>query len=163
MANFDIPKGYKTVFWGTRTTWRDIYNKEGVDYAMQFRPNGGVIDPTTHKAGSQMQFMSCPGPNEKMNMRSTNEFYGATYEKGYVGREFVVMEDVPKNHQLLIWYGSEWFASRDIPRIDVGTKRYPATKRAAPAGFSGFKKKRAPLGDATNEKTADAAEKIAAA
>lgn len=70
VANFDIPKGYKTVFWGTRKRWRDTENKEGGDYAMSFRTNGGVIDPTTHKEGSQLQFMSCPGPNEKMNMRS---------------------------------------------------------------------------------------------
>ena len=75
-----------------------------------------------------------------MNMRSTNEFYGATYDKGLVGREFVVTMDVPKNHQLLIWYGAQWFQARDIDRIDVGTKRYPATRKEA---------KRA-LGDVTN-------------
>lgn len=128
------------MFWGTRKTWRDTSGKEGEDYAMSFRDGGGVIDPTTHKEGSQMQFMSCPGPNEKMNMRSTNEFYGATYDKGLVGREFVVTMDVPKNHQLLIWYGAQWFQARDIDRIDVGTKRYPATRKEA---------KRA-LGDVTN-------------
>lgn len=129
VANFDIPKGYKTIFWGTRKRWRDT--KEGEDYAMTFRSNGGVIDPTTHKEGSQMQFMSCPGPNERMNMRSTNEFFGATYEKGLVGREFVVTEDIPKNHQLLIWYGAQWFDARDIKRIDVGTKRQGGVLRCS--------------------------------
>jgi len=88
-----------------------------------------VIDPTTHKKGSQMQFMSNPGPNERQNMRSTNEFYGKTYEDGLVGREFVVMADVKKSHQLLIFYGNSWFDARGIDRIDVGTKRYPATLR----------------------------------
>ena len=34
-----------------------------------------------------MQFMSCPGPNERMNMRSSNEFFGATHDKGLVGSE----------------------------------------------------------------------------
>ena len=156
VANFDIPKGYKTVFWGTRRRWRDV--KEGEDYAMTFRSNGGVIDPTTHKVGSQMQFMSCPGPNERMNMRSTNEFFGATYEKGLVGREFVVTEDIPKNHQLLIWYGAQWFDAREIKRMDVGTKRYPATlKKNAPGA-----KRAAPLGDATNKTVATGAKKIRA-
>ena len=155
VANFDIPKGYKTVFWGTRKRWRDT--KEGEDYAMTFRSNGGVIDPTTHKEGSQMQFMSCPGPNERMNMRSTNEFFGATYEKGLVGREFLVTEDVKKNHQLLIWYGAQWFNSRDIKRIDVGTKKYPATlKRSASTSAV------APLGDATNGQGGGAAKKTKA-
>lgn len=157
VANFDIPKGYKTVFWGTRKRWRDTENKEGGDYAMSFRTNGGVIDPTTHKEGSQMQFMNNPGPNERMNMRSTDRFFGATHEKdptdktgkrgGLVGREFVVMDDVRKNHQLLIWYGSQWFNARGIPRIDVGLPRYPATlKRVA------SREKLSPLADTTNKK-----------
>lgn len=89
VANFQIPKGYKTVFWGTRKTWKATENTEGEDYAMCFRSNGGVIDPTTHKLGSQMQFMSNPGPNERQNMRSTNEFFGKTHELGLVGREFL--------------------------------------------------------------------------
>jgi len=49
-----------------------------------------------------MQFMSCPGPGERQNVRSTNEFYGRTYEDGLVGREFVVMAGhggrVPRAH-----------------------------------------------------------------
>jgi len=35
---------------------------------MTFRSNGGNIDPTTHKGGSQMQFMSCPGPGERQGL-----------------------------------------------------------------------------------------------
>lgn len=170
VANFDIPRGYKTVFWGTRKTWKATEGKEGEDYAMCFRTNGGVIDPTTHKRGSQMQFMSNPGPNERQNMRSTNEFYGKTYEDGLVGREFVVMHDVKKNHQLLIWYGYSWFDARGIDRIDVGTKRYPATLRETKDEKDAKKAKKKssvaktakaakpPLGDATNAREkADAA------
>lgn len=161
VANFDIPRGYKTVFWGTRKTWKATEGKEGEDYAMCFRSNGGVIDPTTHKRGSQMQFMSNPGPNERQNMRSTNEFYGKTYEDGLVGREFVVMHDVKKNHQLLIWYGYSWFDARGIDRIDVGTKRYPATLRETKDDKDTKKAKKKspvakdakpPLRDATNER-----------
>ena len=161
VANFDIPRGYKTVFWGTRKTWKATEGKEGEDYAMCFRSNGGVIDPTTHKRGSQMQFMSNPGPNERQNMRSTNEFYGKTYEDGLVGREFVVMHDVKKNHQLLIWYGYSWFDARGIDRIDVGTKRYPATLRETKDEKDTKKAKKKspvakddkpPLRDATNER-----------
>ena len=33
------------------------YAEEGADYAMTFRTNGGVIDPTTHKEVSHMQFI----------------------------------------------------------------------------------------------------------
>lgn len=43
VANFDIPKGYKTVFWGTRKTWKATENTEGEDYAMCFRSNGGTL------------------------------------------------------------------------------------------------------------------------
>jgi hypothetical protein len=39
------------------------------------------------------------------------------------------MAPIPKNHQLLIFYGNSWFDARGIDRIDVGTKRYPATLR----------------------------------
>jgi hypothetical protein len=105
-------------------------------------------------------------------MRSTNEFYGKTYEDGLVGREFVVMHDVKKNHQLLIWYGYSWFDARGIDRIDVGTKRYPATlretkdekeakkakKKSPVAKTAKAAKKKPPLGDATNAREkADAA------
>ena len=95
---------------------------------------GGVIDPTTHKEGSQMQFMSCPGPNERMNMRCTTptKFYGATYEKGLVGREFMVMEDIPKNHQLLIWYGAQWFETRQgVPPWSIHHHSYVQAAAAA--------------------------------
>ena len=128
VANFDIPRGYKTVFWGTRKTWKATEGKEGEDYDAQ--SNGGAIDPTTHKRGSQMQFMSNPGPNERQNMRSTNEFYGKTYEDGLVGREFVVMHDVKKNHQLLIWYGYRGSSARhrDAPRRHRGPRDARETK-----------------------------------
>jgi hypothetical protein len=162
VANFAVPRGYKTVFWGTRKTWKNTEGDEGEDYAMCFRSNGGVIDPTTHKRGSQMQFMSNPGPNERQNMRSTNFFYGKTRENGLVGREFTLTRDVARNHQLLIYYGNSWFVARGIDRIDVGTARYPATlregKRDKDANHS---KNTKPLGDATNTRkrpVADTAE-----
>jgi hypothetical protein len=30
-----------------------------------------------------------------------------------------VMMEIPKDHQLLIWYGAQWFAGRGLKRIDV--------------------------------------------
>ena len=98
---------------------------------------GEGIDPTTHKEGSQMQFMSCPGPNEKMNMRSTNEFYGAA-DGGPAGAR--VRGDDGRPKPATPCSRAQWFQARDIDRIDVGTKRYPATRKEA---------KRA-LGDVTN-------------
>ena len=161
MANFDIPRGYKTVFWGTRKTWKATEGKEGEDYAMCFRSNGGVIDPTTHKRGSQMQFMSNPGPNERQNMRSTNEFYGKTYEDGLVGREFVVMHDVKKNHQLLIWYGTRGstraasIASTSAPSGTPRRSGRPRTRRTRRRPRRSRRSRRTtkpPLRDATNER-----------
>ena len=59
----------------------------------------------------------------------------------------MVMDDVRKNHQLLIWYGSQWFNARGILRIDVGLPKHPATlKRVA------SRERLSPLADTTNKK-----------
>ena len=56
------------------------------------------------------------------------------------------MDDVRKNHQLLIWYGSQWFNARGIPRIRRRLTQVPAAlKRVA------SREKLSPLADTTNE------------
>ena len=126
IARQDLPRGYKMVYWGRRTRWRGC---KGEDRAMSFLQNGGVIDPIEFP-GQQLQFMACPGPNERSNTKATDECFGKTYDTRLIGREFETSEPVKKNHQLLQWYGSkDWFESRDIPRTNVGTVDYPAPLR----------------------------------
>jgi hypothetical protein len=126
IARQDLPRGYKMVYWGRRTRWRGC---KGEDRAMSFLQNGGVIDPIEFP-GQQLQFMACPGPNERSNTKATDECFGKTYDTRLIGREFETSEPVRKNHQLLQWYGSkDWFESRDIPRTNVGTVDFPAPQR----------------------------------
>ena len=70
VAARDLPKGYKTVYFGERKTWREC-GRKGRDHAMHFRAGGGVIDPTPLGEAAQLQYMSNPGPNEVSNNRST--------------------------------------------------------------------------------------------
>ena len=126
VARVDLEKGYKMVHWGKRCRWRGC---KGHDKAMSFRPNGGVIDPSGFK-GQQVQYMACPGPSERSNTKVTTVCFGKTYDRNLVGREIETTEPLKKNTQLLQWYGSkDWFAARDVPRRNVGTKEYPAPLR----------------------------------
>ena len=126
VANIDLPKGYKFVYWGKRCRWRGC---KGEDRALSFRANGGVIDPLNCE-GQQLQFMACPGPSERSNTKCTDVCFGRTYDTQLIGREFETIEPVKRKHQLLQWYGSkDWFESRGIPRTNVGTAAYPAPQR----------------------------------
>ncbi|CAL57101.1 unnamed product [Ostreococcus tauri] len=130
VAARDLPRGYKTVYLGERKSWREC-GRKGRDHAMHFLSRGGVIDPTPLGHAAQLQFMANPGPNEVSNNRSTNVFFGDARDPvgTLVGREFILFRPVPKGHQLLQWYGAEWFASRDIKRLDVGCEKYPAERK----------------------------------
>ena len=100
-----------------------------VNSLLEARPptsNKGVLNPGN--TGDIIQYAACPGPNEKQNMRSTFQYFGL--RNGIMGGlEFVTLQPVPKNTQLLHWYGSGWWEERGIKRQDVGTKRYPAPLR----------------------------------
>lgn len=146
VAARNLPKGYKTVYFGERKTWRQC-GRKGRDHAMHFRAGGGVIDPTPLGESAQLQYMSNPGPNEVSNNRSTNVFFGDTRApKGtIVGREFILSRAVPRGAQLLQWYGADWFASRDIKRMDVGCALFPAERKRG--------REKVALGDATNAAT----------
>jgi hypothetical protein len=86
----------------------------------------GVLNPGG--TGDVVQYAACPGPNERQNMRSFFQYFGL--RNGEIGGlEFVTLMPVPKNTQLLHWYGSDWWSARGLKRQDVGTKRYPATLR----------------------------------
>lgn len=128
VANFDLPKGYKSVYFGTRKAYNKC-SKTSVDYALSFVENGGVIDPTSHHVASKLQYMSNPGPSERSNVNCTDVTFGMTRDKNAVGREYKLTEDVKKNGQLLQFYGNSWFASRDLERVNVGTAKFPAPQR----------------------------------
>ncbi len=153
---FNLPKKYRMAFWGIRGRSQPC-SKE--DRAIAYFPpdpksgsnkyqykynNGqnnntnskkekirmdnynGVLNPTG--TGDIIQYAACPGPNERQNMKSTFQYWGRRNGK-LGGLEFVTLEEIPKNTQLVHWYGPGWFKSRGLKRMDVGTKRYPAPKR----------------------------------
>ena len=170
VAARDLPKGYRMVYWGKRVAWHKLKGRRE-DYSMTFLENGGVIDPVGQK-GQQTMYMSCPGPQEVSNVKSTNECFGRARDDGLVGRVFETTMPVPKDTQLVQWYGAQWFNSRNMARSNSGTAQYPAPQRkerapkadksadakggvarkAAPGGKAAppQKKMRTVLGEATN-------------
>lgn len=128
VAARDLPRGYRMAYWGRRIAWHKC--KAHKDWAMSYVQNGGVIDPCGIPQ-SKLQYMSCPGPSERSNTKATSQCFGTPHDTRLVGREFVLMEGVLKNHQLIQWYGKDWFSARSIVRANVGTSRYPATRRHA--------------------------------
>ena len=147
MARYDLPAKYRMAYWGRRGR---CATSDKEDRAISFYPpnktTGSNIDPrieggrtlnrenyngvlNPEGTGDVVQYAACPGPNERQNMKSTFQYFGL--RNGYIGGlEFVTLEPVPKNTQLLHWYGSDWWKNRGLKRCDVGTKRYPATLRA---------------------------------
>ena len=125
IANFDLPKNYKMVYFGTRKPVRKL-NKLRKDYMMSFWQGGGVIDPQDCPVSSKLQYMSNPGPAERSNVTCTDRMFGDTRDEGIVGREYKTTEFIPKGTQMLQFYGPQWFASRDMEKINVGTNKYPA-------------------------------------
>jgi hypothetical protein len=128
VANFDLPKGYKSVYFGTRKPIK-MLNAHRQDYMLSFWKGGGVIDPQDYLEGSKLQFMSNPGPNERSNVTCTDRMFGDTRDVGIVGREYKCTDFIPKGTQLLQFYGHNWFSARGIKLVDCGTKKYPAPLR----------------------------------
>ncbi len=150
VARYDLPAKYRMAYWGKRGRCSSC---DVEDRAISYYPpnpiTGSNIDPkipggrtlkrhnyngvlNPGDTGDIIQYAACPGPNEKQNMRSTFQYFGL--RNGDIGGlEFVTLVPVPKNTQLLHWYGSGWWEERGIKRQDVGTKRYPAPLRDAPA------------------------------
>jgi hypothetical protein len=146
VARFDLPAKYRMAYWGKRGRCLPCDEE---DRAISFYPpnpvTGSNIDPKVEggrtlktnnyngvlnpgDTGDIIQYAACPGPNERQNMRSTFQYFGK-WNGEIGGLEFVTLEAVPKNTQLLHWYGADWWKQRDLKRRDVGTKRYPATLR----------------------------------
>jgi hypothetical protein len=73
--------------------------------------------------------MSNPGPNERMNNTCSDNVFGETRTVGIVGREYILTEAVPKNTQLIQFYGHTWFSTRGMKRLDVDNKKHPAPQR----------------------------------
>ncbi|KAL3817520.1 hypothetical protein ACHAXA_003693 [Cyclostephanos tholiformis] len=146
VARYDLPKSYRMAYWGVRGRCQSC---DVEDRAISFYPpdprTGSNIDPRVEGGrtlkrhnyngvlnpggtGDLIQYAGCPGTNEVQNMRSTFQYFGL--RNGIIGGlEFVTLMPVPKNTQLLHWYGSGWWSERGIKRQDVGTKKYPAPLR----------------------------------
>ncbi|KAL3797003.1 hypothetical protein ACHAWO_006639 [Cyclotella atomus] len=146
VARYDLPAKYRLAYWGRRgkcatsdkedraisyyppnaVTGRNTDPKVDGGRTLKTNNYNGVLNP--ENTGDIVQFAACPGPNERQNMRSTFQYFGK--RNGDIGGlEFVTLMAVPKNTQLLHWYGSDWWKMRGVKRCDVGTGRYPATKR----------------------------------
>lgn len=146
VARYDLPRGYRMSYWGIRGRCQSC---DVEDRAISYYPpdpgSGTNIDPTVEGGrtlrrhnyngvlnpggtGDVIQYAGCPGINEVQNMRSTFHYFGL--RNGVMGGlEFVTLMPVPKNTQLLHWYGSGWWSERGIKRQDVGTRNYPAPLR----------------------------------
>ena len=158
VARYDLPTKYRMAYWGIRGKCASC---DVEDRAISFYPpnpkTGTNIDPKVEggrtlkrhnyngvlnpgRTGDVIQYAGCPGPNEKQNMRSTFQYYGL--RNGIIGGlEFVTLVPVPKDTQLLHWYGSSWWDERGIKRQDVGTKKYPAPLRSTRKDVKKDKKK----------------------
>lgn len=127
IATRDLPKGYRFAYWGTRGRWTP--KGENAEFAMEFKPNCGVIDPTPH-GGSLMQCAGHPGPDEARNLAWGDESFGTRYDD-VVGRELRLCQPVPKGHQVVLNYGADWMKTRPgIPYSNIGTAKYPAPPAA---------------------------------
>lgn len=146
VARYDLPAKYRMAYWGNRGKCSTC---DVEDRAISFYPPNpitgtnfdpkiqggrtlkrhnynGVLNPGD--TGDIIQYAGCPGPNEKQNMRSTFQYFGL--RNGNIGGlEFITLQPVSKNTQLLHWYGSNWWKERGMKRQDIGTKRYPAPLR----------------------------------
>lgn len=146
VARYDLPKGYRMAFIGARGR---CLPSDREDRAMSFYPPdpqsgsnyiidedgskrrkvnnyNGALNPTN--TGDLLQYASCPGPSERQNLKSNFQYFGVRNGR-LGGLEFITTEQVPQNTQLLFWYGAGWWSTRGIPRLDVGTNKYPAPKR----------------------------------
>lgn len=146
VARYDLPRQYRIIFHGTRgkcrvstkedrclsfyppdpLTGRNVYSDTDGKRVRKVNNYNGVLDPTD--TGDLVQFAQCPGPNERQNLSSVFQYYGLRNGQ-YGGLEFITTEHVPKNTQLCFWYGPGWWTAREIQRINVGTKRYPAPRK----------------------------------
>ena len=154
LFRYDLPAKYRMAFYGFRGKCLPC-DKE--DRAISFYPPDKVTGRNREKDGSVksnnyngvlnpggsgdiLQFASCPGPNERQNVRSTFQYWGLRNGK-VGGLEFITIEKIKKNTQLCHWYGNGWFRERVLKRIDVGTEKYPAPLRKSVLASKENKKK----------------------
>lgn len=143
VARFDLPANYRMAFYGTRgrcpTSDREDRSisyyppnpKTGSNYypfrsrTLRIDNYNGVIHPDHRDC---LQYAACPGPGERQNVKSNNQYFGLRNGKR-AGLEFIAIEPIAKNTQLCHWYGPGWWSARDVKRQNVGTDLYPAPKR----------------------------------
>lgn len=141
VARRPLPPNYRIAFHGVRGRCLQSHKE---DRAISFYPpdrrtgkncdsNGnnvvkynGVLNPDG--TGDYIQYAACPGPDERQNMKSTFQYWGVRNGK-IGGLEFVTLESIPANAQLVHWYGPGWWSARGVKRRNVGTIKHPAPRR----------------------------------
>ena len=91
---------------------------------------------TAPRSRRRAQFMSSPGVEEVQTVASCSG-PGAYFGKhcgNLVGQRCKTAMPIPKDTQLAFQYGAEWFKIRGLPRLSIGTERYPVPTRRVPTG-----------------------------
>jgi len=133
VAKRDLPKGYRMAWWGNRTTARKLPEPHW-EWALDTQ--NGIINARPYQKGSLLQFSACPGPHEKVTVWMGPRCDSNLDKSPLTCLVFSTTMPVPKNHHLSMMYNDspkstdEFFAERGIKRADVGTKKYPAIRKA---------------------------------
>jgi len=132
IAARDLPKGYLAAWWGDLLPLSRLPEKH-LEWALQTRY--GYIDAVPHN-GSQLKYCACPGPNEATTLDYTKEEDILLTKAEKAGIIFKTLRAVPRRHHVCMMYNKdekstdEFFAERGIVRGDMGTKQYPALRKA---------------------------------
>mmetsp|Transcript_20328 Transcript_20328/g.54303 ORF Transcript_20328/g.54303 Transcript_20328/m.54303 type:complete len:223 (-) Transcript_20328:327-995(-) len=130
VAARDLPRGYRVVLWG-RLCRRKNMSPEALEWGFELMGTW-MLDPTGNP-GSLVQFCACPGPGEIAALWTDG---AGRQGKEFGSRTFVLPFGLTRNWQATMQYGDntyasdEFFKDRGLVRMDVGTKRYPAMRRA---------------------------------
>lgn len=141
IAARNIPKGYQVAWWGDVRKKKEMSHK-AMEWALETNTTPKRwIDATPHR-GSQLQFTACPGPSEVPTIefaRKADILLNTTSVEKSCSL-FATLRPIPKNHQFAMMYSRDekstetFFKDMGIKRADVGTRKYPALKKAAKKG-----------------------------
>eukprot|EP00928_Gymnodinium_smaydae_P033260 TRINITY_DN23868_c0_g1_i1.p1 TRINITY_DN23868_c0_g1~~TRINITY_DN23868_c0_g1_i1.p1 ORF type:complete len:230 (-),score=42.98 TRINITY_DN23868_c0_g1_i1:249-884(-) len=134
VARRRLPKSYKMAWWGKLVPVRKLPKKKE-EWAL--KTHRGMIDATSDRGGSLLQFCACPGPSEvpTVDFARNSDVLLRKVEK--TSALFETLREIPKSHQLTMMYNldekttEEFFQERGLVRGDVGTKRYPALRKTS--------------------------------
>jgi len=132
VAKRDLPKGYRTAWWGDRLNQKEVPE---ADWEWALDTTKGVINARPYQNGSLLQFSACPGPHERVTLWMGPKCDSNLDSSSLTCLMFSTTMPVPANHQLCMMYNesekstNEFFEERGIKRCDVGTKKYPCIRK----------------------------------